>query len=200
MRVRRPSCAIQLAALTLIGCGGTSGPGSGSSAGAGKTCEGDRVVNDDAAFDALVAEDCSVITGDLRIARVSYDSLHGLQSLTSVGADLEIINIGLTSLTGLEGLKQVTGALSIVNTDIASLSELQNVTSVRGTLGISLNDSLTSLGPLHDWRSNAVSGLIAISFNAGLPQCEVDAFALSQENAGCNEVSCTNNDGTGTCP
>jgi hypothetical protein len=200
MRLRRSPWAIQVAVLTLIGCGGTSGPGSGSSAGASKTCEGDRVVNDDAAFEALVAEDCSIITGDLRIARVSYDSLHGLQSLTSVGADLEIINVGLISLTGLEGLTQVAGALSIINTDIASLRELENVTSVGGILGISLNDSLTTLGPLHDWPSNAVSGLIAISFNAVLPQCEVDTFAEYQENAGCNEVSCTGNDGTGTCP
>jgi hypothetical protein len=45
-----------------------------------------------------------------------------------------------------------------------------------------------------------VSGVIAISFNDQLPQCEVEAFDSAQVNAACNEVSCANNNGTGACP
>ena len=225
--------ATEIAALTLIGCGGSaitcfgcsngpgggkgangggaatagstggggaSGSGTGGSAGTIKTCLGDRVVNNDTDFDALVAEGCEVISGDLRITRVSYSSLNGLQSLTSVGEDLELINVGVDSLSGLEGLTSIGGALSITNTDVSSLNELASLTAVGGTLGISLNSSLTRLGPLHDWPSTMLSGLIAISFNTELPQCEVEAFDSSQVNAACNEVSCASNDGTGTCP
>lgn len=182
------------------GSAGASGSGAGGSAGTSKTCEGNRVVADDAAFDALVAEGCEVITGDLRVSRVTYASLNGLQSLTSVGQNLELINVGLDSLSGLENLATVGGALSITNTDISGLSELGNLTSIGGTLGISLNDSLTTLGPLLDWPGNAISGLIAISFNPLLPQCEVETFDASQTNAACNDVSCASNEGTGTCP
>jgi hypothetical protein len=181
------------------GGGGASGSGTGGSGGKGN-CEGDRVVNNDAAFDALVAEGCTVITGDLRISRITYASLNGLQTLTSVGQDLELTNVGLTSLGGLQNLTAIGGALTIANTDVTALTELANVDSIGTTLGITLNDSLARLGPLLDWPSDATAGLIAISFNAMLPQCEVEAFDAAQVNSACNDVSCSSNGGTGTCP
>jgi hypothetical protein len=180
------------------GTAGTGGAGTGGTGAAG-VCAGNRSIHDDADFDALVAESCQVIDGDLRVSGISYTSLDGLQDLTSVSNDLYIgENAGLESLSGLEDLTSVGRLDIVINGALTSLSGLEGLTSV-DTLAIGVNGELTSLGPLHDWPSNTVSGGIEISFNARLPQCEVEAFDSAQVNAACTESSCSFNDDTATC-
>jgi len=178
--------------------GSASGDGMGGDGASGKICDASRFVNRDSDFDALVAEGCVVIQGDLRIFGISYSSLDGLQSITKVEAEIFIgQNESLQSLEGLEGLTSA-GRLNIIsNNSLSNLAGLENLASL-GTIGISISPVLTRLGPLHDWPEDVVTDDIQIALNPQLPACEVEAFDMSQTGVDCTDISCQKNDGI--CP
>ncbi len=134
-------------------------------------CFGSREVYDNAAFAALVAENCSSIEGELTLA--SYNgtegpaSLVGLSSLTSVGANVTIGGFSrLTDLAGLEQLESIGGTLEIQ--EASSLVSIAALSSLKRLGGLSLmNDrALPSVAPLAQVKGASFYDLTIIGDNA----------------------------------
>jgi hypothetical protein len=119
-------------------------------------------------------------------------SVSGLANLETVETTF-ILYAPVTSLQGWH-LKSVTNTFFIAGTHLTSLAGLEHVTSLGG-LEVGQNPDLASLGPLLTWPKGAVKSF-TFSNNAKLPQCQVDAFTTAQ---GVACITCTNNNGTGTC-
>jgi hypothetical protein len=216
--VTRTETSIQVAIVTLslglVGCGGDdsgggNGPGGSCDAGLSndpefgcvRVCDGDRVVETQADFDALVAEQCVVITQTLNFRETDLSSLVGLEGLRRVDGSLLLgINTGLVNLRGLDSLREVGGTLGITSCQtLTDLGGLENVATIGSILSLITNAELQSLGALDNLTSASAMG---VTGNPRLPQCQVDALAarLGLECGAVVGTSCGSNDDTATCP
>jgi Receptor L domain len=139
--------------------GGAPGGGDRNEAGAPTLepgpCTGDRSVRSQADYEALVAEQCTEISGDLTITQDGeLSSKPGLRTLTRVGGTLMVdANPALTSLLTFAGLESIGGDFTLrgdgLLSSLAGLEHLKNVGGLRisGTPVSTLAglESLTSL-------------------------------------------------------
>lgn len=112
------------------------------------------------------------IGGAFTIANTSLTTLHGLESLQSIGSLLDIRNNGsLTNLDGLQNLKEsgaATGATIRVlnNAQLTSINGLRRIKKVNFNLIIQSNNQLTNLSGLDSVET--VVNNVQITFNASL--------------------------------
>jgi hypothetical protein len=189
---------VLVAAASAIACG-SDGKGEGAAFEPG--CE-DVALGTVREFEAFAALGCTKVKSlSLRVGGSEFETLAGLEHLETITGDFWLISGTLKSLDGLEGLKS-GGALHfgpagqlaslaalrslvsaeeihVVHTVVETLDGLQNLRDVR-RLEIADNVALRSLSPIDAWPEGTVSDAIAVRDNVALPQCDVDAFFLSQ--------------------
>jgi len=131
-------------------------------------------------YDALVAQRCTEIKGELWINPRTFwhpRSLAGLSTITSVTGDLTLWGLhSLTSLDGLQNITQVGGSLTLRELDaVTSLDGLQNLAQLGGSLVVAQTiftsldgfSSLRRIGGLAVADNGALTSLSALSSISG---------------------------------
>lgn len=125
--------------------------------------QGGEVTN----LDALLG--VKTIGGQLFIT-IAYGltSLHGLDSLASVGGNLWLLNSNLPDLNNLQNLQTVGGELWLSDSyQLTALDGLESLTTVSGNLRLTRNEKLASLAGLSQLA--AIGGNIDLNDNLVLP-------------------------------
>jgi hypothetical protein len=122
------------------GPGGSDGNEAGAPAREPGPCAGDRSVWSQADYEALVAEQCTEISGSLTITQGGeLPSQPGLRTLIRVGGTLMVdSNPALKSLLTFASLEAIGGDLTLRGDEqLSSLSGLEHLQSIGGSLQVS---------------------------------------------------------------
>ncbi len=104
------------------------------------------------------------------------DGLPGLSlpKLTRVGAQLTLEQLAITDASGLAALRDLGGLLVNDNPELVSLAGLDAIRELRASLLVRNNPQLATLAPLDD--VSGVGGVLQVTDNAALPECEAEAL------------------------
>jgi hypothetical protein len=134
--------------------------------------------------------------GSLSLVETALTAVTGLEHLTDIGGGLVIHdNSKLVSLSALSNLQSLGAGFWLTNNAVLESAEgLENLTSIVGSFQVTENAALASIESFLNWPADTVATELVIRDNPNLPQCQVDALTVAQDNATCAE--CTGNDGT----